>query len=60
VSTQYTVTATGGTRVTVYEQNVERTSRGSLHRAGAAVHLSWSPDHTFVIGEPDPATPVTN
>jgi spermidine/putrescine transport system ATP-binding protein len=49
VSTQYIVTASSGARVTVYEQNVERTSRGSLHRPGQAVQLSWSPDHTFVI-----------
>jgi spermidine/putrescine transport system ATP-binding protein len=54
VSTQYVVTAPGGTRLTVYEQNVERTSLGSLHRSGEAVHLSWSPDHTFVVNEPDP------
>ena len=49
VSTQYIVTAASGARVTVYEQNVERTSRGSLHQPGQAVQLSWSPDHTFVI-----------
>jgi spermidine/putrescine transport system ATP-binding protein len=58
VSTQYTVAATSGARVTVYEQNVERTSRGSLHRPGQAVHLTWSPEHTFVIGVPDRAAPA--
>ena len=53
VSTQYIVEAAHGGRLTVYEQNVERTSQSSLHRAGEQVHLTWSPDHTFVIaGEP--------
>ena len=36
-----------GARLTVYEQNVERTVHGSLHRPGDAVRLSWSPDHTL-------------
>jgi len=58
VSTQYTVSATSGARVTVYEQNVERTSRGSLHRPGEAVHLTWSPDHTIVIGTGDAVLPL--
>ncbi|HKG57941.1 MAG TPA: ABC transporter ATP-binding protein [Candidatus Limnocylindrales bacterium] len=49
VSTQYVVEAGGGQRLTVYEQNVERTVHGSLHRPGEEVSLTWSPDHTFVI-----------
>ena len=49
VSTSYIVEARSGARLTVYEQNVERTVHGSLHRAGEAVRLSWSPDHTFVV-----------
>jgi spermidine/putrescine transport system ATP-binding protein len=49
VSTQYIVEAGGGDRLTVYEQNVERTNHGSLHRPGERVHLTWSPDNTFVI-----------
>jgi len=49
VSTQYIVEAAGGQRLTVYEQNVERTVHGSLHRPGEEVRLTWSPDHTFVI-----------
>src|SRR4029453_8343831 len=48
VSTSYVVEARSGARLTVYEQNVERTVHGSLHRPGETVHLSWSPDHTFV------------
>jgi spermidine/putrescine transport system ATP-binding protein len=59
VSTQYTITTAGGARVTVYEQNVERTSVGSLHRPGATVHLSWSPDHTFVVNDPTPKQEAT-
>ncbi|MFL5681021.1 MAG: ABC transporter ATP-binding protein [Chloroflexota bacterium] len=56
VSTQYVVEAGGGQRLTVYEQNVERTVHGSLHRPGEEVRLTWSPDHTFVIAaSPEPA-----
>jgi spermidine/putrescine transport system ATP-binding protein len=49
VSTQYIVETRSGARVTVYEQNVERTSHGSLHRPGDDVRLAWSPDHSFVV-----------
>ena len=55
VSTSYLVEARSGSRLTVYEQNVERTVHGSLHRPGESVRLSWSPDHTFVV-RPEPAT----
>jgi spermidine/putrescine transport system ATP-binding protein len=56
VSTSYVVEARTGERLTVYEQNVERTVHGSLHRPGETVRLSWSPDHTFVVGaDPVPA-----
>jgi hypothetical protein len=58
VSTSYVVEAHSGARVTVYEQNVERTVHGSLHRPGETVRLSWSPDHTFVVrADPTPAAP---
>jgi spermidine/putrescine transport system ATP-binding protein len=50
VSTSYVIEARSGARLTVYEQNVERTVHGSLHRPGDTVRLSWSPDHTFVVG----------
>jgi spermidine/putrescine transport system ATP-binding protein len=56
VSTQYIVTSATGEQITVYEQNVERTSHGSLYRPGQQVNLSWSPDHTFVI--PEEAAPL--
>jgi spermidine/putrescine transport system ATP-binding protein len=49
VSTSYIVETPDGTRLTVYEQNTERTSHGSLNRPGDAVTVSWSPDHSFVI-----------
>ena len=49
VSTSYLIEARTGARLTVYEQNVERTVHGSLHRPGDSVRLSWSPDHTFVV-----------
>ncbi|HET7828915.1 MAG TPA: ABC transporter ATP-binding protein [Candidatus Limnocylindrales bacterium] len=57
VSTQYIVETRGGARVTVYEQNIERTTREELWARGDAVHLTWSPDHTFVVesGAPQPA-----
>jgi spermidine/putrescine transport system ATP-binding protein len=54
VSTSYIVEARSGARLTVYEQNAERSVHGSLHRPGDAVHLAWSPDHTFVV----PTTPT--
>jgi len=56
VSTSYVVQSRTGARLVVYEQNVERTDHGSLHRPGEAVRLSWSPDHTFVVNvDPSPA-----
>ena len=49
VCTHYIVEARDGARLTVYEQNVERTVHGSLYQPGEAVRLSWSPDHSFVV-----------
>jgi spermidine/putrescine transport system ATP-binding protein len=48
VSTQYVVGSHGG-RLTVYEQNVERTTRAELWSRGEKVQLTWSPDHSFVV-----------
>ena len=56
-STSYVIESAGGDRLTVFEQNVERTSHGSLHRPGEDVHLGWSPDHTFAVGR-DGAAPA--
>jgi spermidine/putrescine transport system ATP-binding protein len=49
VSTQYIVQTRSGARVMVYEQNIERTTRAELWSRGDEVHLTWSPDHTFVV-----------
>jgi spermidine/putrescine transport system ATP-binding protein len=49
VSTQYIAELPDGTRVTVYEQNVARTVRGSLFERGQDVVLTWSPEHSFVV-----------
>jgi spermidine/putrescine transport system ATP-binding protein len=49
VSTQYIVETGHGAEIAVYEQNVERTVHGSLHRPGEQVRLAWSPDHTFAV-----------
>lgn len=49
VSTSYLVRSKHGQDITVYEQNVERTSHGSLHRPGEDVRIAWSPDHTFAV-----------
>jgi spermidine/putrescine transport system ATP-binding protein len=61
-STSYIIESGAGERLTVFEQNVERTSHGSLHRQGETVHLAWSPDHTFAVGKegsvPAPAAPA--
>ena len=48
-STSYIVLPKGGERLTVFEQNLARTSHGSLHRPGQQVQITWSPDHTFAV-----------
>jgi len=62
-STSYIVESAAGDRITVFEQNVERTSHGSLYRPGDDVTLSWSPDHTFAVAlggaAPAPVTAAT-
>ena len=57
VSTQYIVDSKSGIPMTVYEQNIERTTNGSLYRQGDAVRLSWMPEHTFVVGSAPAASP---
>jgi spermidine/putrescine transport system ATP-binding protein len=49
VSTQYIVETRGGARAPVYEQNIERTTKEELWSRGDQVHLTWIPDHTFVV-----------
>ncbi|MDP9483877.1 MAG: ABC transporter ATP-binding protein [Chloroflexota bacterium] len=55
VSTQYIVETGSGTRLTVYEQNVERATRAELWAPGEEVHLTWLPEHSFVVGPDEPA-----
>ena len=43
----------GGVRLTVYEQNVERATRSELWARGEEVVLTWSPDHSFVVATPN-------
>jgi spermidine/putrescine transport system ATP-binding protein len=50
VSTQYVVETQAGSRLSVYEQNVERTIHGSLHRPGDDVRIAWAPEHSFAVG----------
>jgi spermidine/putrescine transport system ATP-binding protein len=58
VSTQYQVEARGGVKLTVYEQNVERATRAELWAPGEAVRMTWSPDHSFIVSEPEGAEPA--
>jgi spermidine/putrescine transport system ATP-binding protein len=55
VSTQYQVEAPGGARLTIYEQNVERATRSELWSPGERVVMTWKPEHSFVIVDPDAA-----
>jgi spermidine/putrescine transport system ATP-binding protein len=56
VSTQYQVEARGGARLTVYEQNVERATRGDLWAPGEQVLMTWSPDNSFLVTETSSST----
>jgi spermidine/putrescine transport system ATP-binding protein len=49
VSTQYIVETRGGARVMVYEQNISRTTKEELWARGEEVHITWLPEHTFVV-----------
>ncbi len=48
-STSYIIRSKGGERLTVFEQNLARTSHGSLYRPGQQVQVTWSPDNTFAV-----------
>ena len=58
VSTQYEISARGGARLTVYEQNVQRATKAELWTRGEAVRLTWSPDHSFVVDDPGAIKPA--
>jgi spermidine/putrescine transport system ATP-binding protein len=49
VSTQYIIETRGGARVMVYEQNIEHATKDELRGRGDEVHLTWAPEHTFVV-----------
>jgi spermidine/putrescine transport system ATP-binding protein len=57
VSTQYIVETRSGTRLTVYEQNMERATRSELWSPGEEVHLAWRPEHSFVVAGAGGAAP---
>ncbi|MGH6690606.1 MAG: TOBE domain-containing protein, partial [Gammaproteobacteria bacterium] len=50
VSTQYLVQTKDGHRLTVYAQNLETGGASEALADGHPVRLTWSPQHTFVIG----------
>jgi spermidine/putrescine transport system ATP-binding protein len=60
VSTQYIVKLPDGHSVTVYEQNVQRATKAELWSSGENVHLSWLPEHSFVVTEPVPSAQPAN
>ena len=49
VSTQYVVRLAWDQTMTIYEQNVNRTSRSSLREPGERVTLAWAPEDTFAV-----------
>jgi spermidine/putrescine transport system ATP-binding protein len=59
VSTQYIVETADGHKLTVYAQNLETSGASEALADGQAVHLSWKPQHTFVISRADEATDQT-
>jgi len=56
VSTQYLVQTKDGHRLTVYAQNLETGGASEALADGHPVRLTWSPQHTFVIGAPRKST----
>ena len=49
VSTQYLIETPGGSRLTVYAQNLETSGAAEAYADGQRVRLTWRPEHTFVI-----------
>jgi spermidine/putrescine transport system ATP-binding protein len=49
VSTQYAVRLDDGFDVTIYTQNIDISSVGEQLTPGERVHMTWKPEHTFVI-----------
>ncbi len=59
VSTQYLVATADGHKLTVYAQNLETSGASEALADGQAVHLSWKPQHTFVISRAEEAADAT-
>lgn len=55
VSTQYIVATKDGHRLTVYAQNLATSGASGALAGGEDVTLTWLPQHTFVIDQPDRA-----
>jgi spermidine/putrescine transport system ATP-binding protein len=54
VSTQYLIQTADGHRLTVYTQNLDTAGASEAMADGQRVHLTWKPQHTFVIsGSPE-------
>ena len=49
MSTQYAVRLDDGFDVTIYTQNIDISSVGEQLAPGERVHMTWKPEHTFVI-----------
>ena len=49
VSTQYAVRLDDGFDVTIYTQNLDISGVGEQLSPGERVHMTWKPEHTFVI-----------
>jgi spermidine/putrescine transport system ATP-binding protein len=49
VSTQYLIETRDGHRLVVYAQNLETSGAAEALADGQQVHVSWKPQHTFVI-----------
>ena len=60
VSTQYLVKTRDGHILTVYAQNLTTSGASEVLSDGQDVRVTWNPQHTFVIDNPDrPATTAT-
>jgi spermidine/putrescine transport system ATP-binding protein len=58
VSTQYLVKTAEGHTLTVYAQNLTTSGASQVLSQGQQVRLTWNPQHTFVIDNPDQPAPT--
>jgi spermidine/putrescine transport system ATP-binding protein len=59
-STQIVVRLPAGVSMTVLVPNASEAERAKLPGGGAAVRLSWAPEHMHVVRESDAAAPTTS